>query len=55
MLKQRNEQNEVSVAGGSEQLLTLKFKCDVGEFIAECYRLIQFKLRTLHSLPVLKQ
>jgi len=34
----------VSAVDGSERLITLKFKCDVGKFIAECDRLIQFKL-----------
>jgi len=37
-----SEQNTASAVDGSGQLLTLKFKCDVRKFIAECGGLIQF-------------
>jgi len=43
------------VVDASERLITLKFKCDVGKFITECDRLIQFNFYILHSLHVLKQ
>jgi len=37
-----SEKKTVSAVNVSEGLITLKFKCDIGKFIAECDRLIQF-------------
>jgi len=45
----------VNAIDGSERLISLKFKSDVGKFITDCDRLMQFKFYIFHSLHVLKQ